>query len=178
MALTIASTVSSAVGVADLFTNKGRADLLNVPAIRSLGIALWKESDTVLGYDTPAVRAALLANEQIQAAMSAHLEDVVATFTYTDKEGTEFSGAEAIKFAMDRCSVLYRTAKNMGEAFSTVEKEELIESGEYVSTGINGQLLTAKQGAELISLSSELREMGINTTPNASGLGKARRIVI
>jgi hypothetical protein len=178
MALTIINNAPTAVSVSDLFTNKGRADLLSVPAIRSLGIALWKESDTVLGYDTPAVRSALLANEQIQAAMDAHLETVVATFTYTDKDGTEFSGAKAIKFAMDRCSVLYRTAKNMGEVYSDVEKAELIEAGEYVSTGINGQVLTAKMGAELLTLSASLREMGINTTPNASGLGKSKRIVI
>jgi len=178
MALTINTPVSSAVSVADLFTNKGRTDLLSVPAIRDLGIALWKESNTLLGYDTPAVRTALLANEQIQAAMNEHLESVVATYAYTDKEGTEFYGAEAIKEAMKRCSVLYTTAKGLGQAFSEAEKAELVQSGEYVSTGVNGQVLTAKQGAELINLSSELREMGINTTPNASGLGKARNIVI
>ena len=178
MALTINTPVSSAVSVSDLFTNKGRTELLSVPAIQELGIRLWKDSNTLLGYNTPAVQRALLENAEIQEAMDNHLRNVVATFTYTDKEGTEFSGAEAIKEAMKRCSVLYTTAKGLGQVFSEAEKAELIESGEYVSTGVNGQVLTAKQGAELLSVSASLREMGINTTPNASGLGKARNIVI
>ena len=178
MALTIITNAPTAVSVSDLFTNKGRTELLNVPAIQALGISLWKASNTLLGYNTPAVQRALLENAEIQVAMDNHLESVVATFNYTDKEGTEFYGAEAIKEAMKRCSVLYTTAKGLGQAFSEAEKAELIESGEYVSTGVNGQVLTAKQGAELLSVSSALREMGINTTPNASGLGKARNIVI
>jgi hypothetical protein len=176
--LNIKSTASTAVSVSDLFTKSNRAELLNVPAIRELAIRLWKDSNTLLGFDTPAVRTALLENAEIQSAMDTHLESVVETYTYTDKEGTEYTGAHAIKVAMDRCSVLYTTAKGLGQAFSEAEKRELIESGEYVATGVNGQLLTVKMGSELIALSSALREMGINTTPNASGLGKAKKIVI
>jgi hypothetical protein len=178
MALTITTPVSSAVSISDLFTKSGRAELLNVPAIQELGISLWKASNTLLGYNTPAVQRALLENAEIQVAMDNHLESVVATYSYTDKEGTEFYGAAAIQQAMKRCSVLYTTAKGLGQAFSEAEKAELVESGEYVSTGVNGQVLTAKQGAELLATSDALRKMGINTTPNASGLGKARNIVI
>ena len=175
----IGNTIApSAVSVSDLFTNKGRTELLQVPAIRELAISLWRESGVLLGFDTTLVQRNLLDEPAIVEAMDNHLRNVVATFTYTDKEGTEFSGAEAIKEAMKRCSVLYTTAKGLGQAFSEAEKAELLESGEYVSTGVNGQVLTAKQGAELLSVSSALREMGINTTPNASGLGKARNIVI
>jgi hypothetical protein len=178
MALTIATPETTALSVSDLFTKSGRAEMLNVPSIRKLGIRLWKESDTTLGYDTPAVRSALLANSEIQSAMDTHLTEKVATFTYIDKDGKTFTGAEAIKEAMKRCSVLYTTAKALGQAFSADEKDELVASGEYVSTGINGQVLTAKQGADLVATSKALRELGINTTPNASGLGKAKSIVI
>lgn len=177
--LNIVSPTSNTVSISDLFTKSGRADLLrNVPSIRALGIRLWKESDTILGYETPAVQTALLNNDQIQSAMDSHLADVVENYTYTDKEGTTYTGAEAIKNAMKRCSVLYTTAKGLGQAYSDAEKKELIEAGELVSTGLNGQVLSAKQGAELLAVSSALREMGINTTPNASGLGKAKNIVI
>lgn len=178
MALNIITNAPTAVSVSDLFTKSGRTELLKVPAIRDLGISLWKASNTLLGYDTPAVQRALLENADIQSAMDNHLESVVATYNYTDKEGTEFYGAAAIQQAMKRCSVLYTTAKGLGQAYSDAEKAELIESGEYVSTGVNGQLLSAKQANELLSVSSALREMGINTTPNASGLGKAKNIVI
>jgi hypothetical protein len=178
MSLNIVATPRNAtINLSELLTKKGRYELLEVPSIRAIALELWRNSETELGFNTAVVRAALLENETVLKAMNAHLSSVASKFAF-EFNGQVLTGATAIEAASKHITILYVTAKRLGEAHTEAERKELIEAGVYASTGENGQVLPVAKAAQLNSLVAQFREMGLNTVPNRSGLGKMKNIVI